>query len=216
MPKKCCTTGPILLITAHPDDECMFFSPFLMSMKSMNIEVDLLCLSRGDYYGSGEQRVEELQKSVRVLGINRVKVVNDPLLPDDPSVTWPLHKTTKYISSTAKEWHSELLVTFDSYGVSGHSNHRQIYKAVYKLCSVEERFEAIMLRSHFAFIKYCLPIAFPLTCLHSPSLTFYSPFCSIFSAHKAMLQHRSQLMWFRYLYIVFSIYMYANTFDVFR
>ncbi|VDL99373.1 unnamed protein product [Schistocephalus solidus] len=216
MSKEWRINEPILLITAHPDDECMFFAPFLLSMKSMKVKVDLLCLSRGDYYGSGEQRLQELHNSVRVLGINRVKVVNDPLLPDDPSVAWPLDKTTKYIRSAAKEWQSKLLVTFDSYGVSGHKNHRQIYAAVREFCALEKYFKAVMLRSHFTVLKYCLPLSLFLTCFHSPVLTFYSPFWSIFSAHKAMLQHRSQLVWFRYLYIVFSFYMYGNTFKVFR
>ena len=41
-------TGRILLITAHPDDECMFFAPTIMSLgRSVRAELFLLCLSEG-------------------------------------------------------------------------------------------------------------------------------------------------------------------------
>ena len=39
--------GPVLLITAHPDDECMFFAPTIISLTQSNVEVFLLCLSEG-------------------------------------------------------------------------------------------------------------------------------------------------------------------------
>lgn len=43
-------TGRILLITAHPDDECMFFAPIVLSLgRSVRAEVFLLCLSEGMY-----------------------------------------------------------------------------------------------------------------------------------------------------------------------
>ena len=39
----------ILLVTAHPDDEAMFFSPFLLSSSSTAQEISLLCLSTGAF-----------------------------------------------------------------------------------------------------------------------------------------------------------------------
>ena len=43
-------TGRVLLITAHPDDECMFFAPTVLSLgKSVRAELFLLCLSEGIY-----------------------------------------------------------------------------------------------------------------------------------------------------------------------
>lgn len=40
-----------LIITAHPDDECMFFGPTILSLtKQKNCMVYLLCLSNGMYY----------------------------------------------------------------------------------------------------------------------------------------------------------------------
>eukprot|EP00061_Rhincodon_typus_P012866 g38878.t1 len=34
-----------LLVTAHPDDECMFFAPALLRLTGRRLSVHLLCLS---------------------------------------------------------------------------------------------------------------------------------------------------------------------------
>lgn len=40
----------VLIVTAHPDDECMFFGPTILSLaKRSNCTVYLLCLSNGEY-----------------------------------------------------------------------------------------------------------------------------------------------------------------------
>lgn len=36
-----------LVVTAHPDDECLFFSPIIIQLVSLNAKVHLLCLSQG-------------------------------------------------------------------------------------------------------------------------------------------------------------------------
>lgn len=36
-----------LILTAHPDDECMFFSPTILSLVKQNAHVKSLCLSSG-------------------------------------------------------------------------------------------------------------------------------------------------------------------------
>lgn len=41
----------VLLVTAHPDDECMFFGPTLIALKKRkNCRIFVLCLSRGEIY----------------------------------------------------------------------------------------------------------------------------------------------------------------------
>jgi N-acetylglucosaminylphosphatidylinositol deacetylase len=75
----------ILFLTAHPDDECMFFAPTIMALTSkmkfglpashsaedltIYPEVYLLCLSAGDADGLGAVRKEELGRSLDILGI---------------------------------------------------------------------------------------------------------------------------------------------------
>lgn len=36
-----------LIVTAHPDDECMFFAPTIIRLIELNASVHLLCLSEG-------------------------------------------------------------------------------------------------------------------------------------------------------------------------
>jgi len=41
-------TGRVLFVTAHPDDECMFFAPTILTLtRSGQYDVFLLCLSSG-------------------------------------------------------------------------------------------------------------------------------------------------------------------------
>jgi N-acetylglucosaminylphosphatidylinositol deacetylase len=42
-------TSRVLLVTAHPDDECMFFGPSLVALKKRkNCRIFVLCMSRGE------------------------------------------------------------------------------------------------------------------------------------------------------------------------
>lgn len=49
----------LLLVTAHPDDETMFFRPLIEELNSTH-NIHLLCFSNGDRYGLGKIRGEEL------------------------------------------------------------------------------------------------------------------------------------------------------------
>jgi N-acetylglucosaminylphosphatidylinositol deacetylase len=78
----------VLLVTAHPDDESLFFAPTVISLLSHKkknkatpcVEVYLLCLSTGNADGSGKIRQGEIQRASDVLGIEDVKrwVVDNP------------------------------------------------------------------------------------------------------------------------------------------
>ncbi|XP_016117574.1 N-acetylglucosaminyl-phosphatidylinositol de-N-acetylase-like [Sinocyclocheilus grahami] len=86
-----------LLVTAHPDDECMFFAPTVLQLVESHAALYLLCLSTGNYNNQGLQRKRELLDSCAVLGIpsNHVTIIDDKELPDDPAVQW----STALISS---------------------------------------------------------------------------------------------------------------------
>lgn len=82
----------VLLVTAHPDDESLFFAPTLISLLSQiqhngdpekpvqRTEVYSLCLSVGDADGLGDIRRQELMRSLNVLGIDgdRQWIVDSP------------------------------------------------------------------------------------------------------------------------------------------
>jgi len=94
-------TKEFLLVTAHPDDESMFFIPVLMQL-NQNVNWHLLCLSSGmiefvlfgiydndyfdivlgDFDGLGKERIAELQQCWKYLGFdeNKLVVKEDPKL----------------------------------------------------------------------------------------------------------------------------------------
>jgi N-acetylglucosaminylphosphatidylinositol deacetylase len=67
----------ILLVIAHPDDECMFFSPAIIQL-SKTAKVEVLCMSTGNHLGLGSIREMELQKSCKRLNVSKCYIINDP------------------------------------------------------------------------------------------------------------------------------------------
>lgn len=65
-----------LLLTAHPDDECMFFAPTVLAHPN----ISALCLSTGNADGLGGIRAKELTRSYSALGVppEHVFHVDDP------------------------------------------------------------------------------------------------------------------------------------------
>ena len=109
----------IILIIAHPDDECMFFYPTISRAKRLHI----ICLSNGGYDGLGEEREEELQRAARRLGASAT-CVNNAALQDGPHAWDP-----SVVAANVGPWlHAgAVVVTFDRYGASGHANHVAVY-----------------------------------------------------------------------------------------
>ena len=208
--------GPVLVVTAHPDDECMFFSPVIISLTKWGVPVDLLCLSSGNYYGNGRLRCAELKRSAGVLGIRHHRVICDTKLPDHPHKIWSTGAIKQHIYKSARKWHSKAIISFDSSGVSGHSNHCNIHNALVEYPLGIPDVVVYSLKTYGTLIKYCTPLIIILAFCLERRYTFCVPLSGTFVPHKAMLQHRSQLLWFRYLYIIFASYMYINVLSPLR
>ncbi|XP_038564248.1 N-acetylglucosaminyl-phosphatidylinositol de-N-acetylase isoform X1 [Micropterus salmoides] len=121
-----------LVVTAHPDDECMFFAPTIIRLVELNASVHLLCLSEGNYYNQGSQRKQELLNSCAMLGIpdSRITIVDHKKLPDDPKAEWSISLASSVIVKHIRAHSFNMVLTFDGSGVSGHANHVAIHKAV--------------------------------------------------------------------------------------
>lgn len=78
-----------LVVTSHPDDECMFFVPIIRALKKAGT-VHLLCLSTGNADGFGNVRRQELFHSCSLLDIPRscVHLVDDEGLLDGQRNRW--------------------------------------------------------------------------------------------------------------------------------
>ena len=67
------------MVTAHPDDEVMFFSPTILTLVGFGVEVSAICLSLGNADGLGDVRRQELVASYSALGVpsTNVDIVDD-------------------------------------------------------------------------------------------------------------------------------------------
>ncbi|XP_030648903.1 N-acetylglucosaminyl-phosphatidylinositol de-N-acetylase [Chanos chanos] len=208
----------VLLVTAHPDDECMFFAPTIIRLVELNVSILVLCLSSGNYYNQGVQRQKELLDSCAVLGIpaSQVTIIDDKELPDDPKVEWSVALTSSLILKHIRTHSINLVLTFDGRGVSGHANHIAIYKAVSHLAfagRIPADCQVLALRTVSILRKYLSVLDLPISWLRPSDLCCVIGLEECRRAKRAMLCHRTQLLWFRYLYILFSSYMFVNTFQ---
>ncbi|KAK7078314.1 hypothetical protein SK128_010442 [Halocaridina rubra] len=206
----------VLIVTAHPDDEVMFFGPTILHFTQREgALVYLLCLSSGDYYGKGKFRCLELMESCRFLGISKENIMlyRCDELPDNPSIMWPVLRTANLINQHLHALDINMVITFDSGGISGHINHSALYSAIQYL--VEEEFlpedcEAFSLDSVNIFRKYLSVLDVPLSYAVS-SCAFTVDFTQYSAIQRAMKAHASQYVWFRKLYMIFSRYVLINT-----
>lgn len=239
--KELATSGSIrtlpssaLLVTAHPDDEAMFFAPTVQGLLSAGTAVSALCLSTGNAAGVGVKRTEELFASYDQLGVpsSNVKYLDDPRLQDSMDAVWPNEYVSsvvgKHVDSISRSTPVDALITFDKGGVSGHLNHIAAYNGTRDL-AVARGIPLYVLPSMEVWEKYnSVPFAVWETITYSghPPATpageakdKYSPASELMilaspaqyvQAVQAMFKHQTQLEWFRYLYLVFSRYMFAN------
>ncbi|KKY37380.1 putative n-acetylglucosaminyl-phosphatidylinositol de-n-acetylase [Diaporthe ampelina] len=146
-----------LLIAHPDDEAMFFAPTVLaLTRPGLGNHVKILCLSSGDAAGLGETRKRELVKSGLVLGLRRgedVYVVDDDAnFPDSMTTTWSTEQistllrdafapnnntatpTTPSSSSSSSKTMTEppkatidVLITFDSGGISSHPNHISLY-----------------------------------------------------------------------------------------
>ncbi|XP_018610911.2 N-acetylglucosaminyl-phosphatidylinositol de-N-acetylase isoform X1 [Scleropages formosus] len=109
------------------------------------------------------------------------------------------------------------VLTFDGRGVSGHANHIAIYRGLSYLASTRTKPNGccfLALQSVSTVRKYLSLLDLPITWLCKSDFWCITGFEEYCQAKRAMFCHRSQLLWFRYFYLLFSRYMFINTFQV--
>ncbi|TKY90533.1 hypothetical protein EX895_000531 [Sporisorium graminicola] len=223
-----------LLVTAHPDDEAMFFAPAVQLLAAAGTVLSGLCLSTGNAAGLGLQRTEELFASYNQLGVpaNRVKYLDDARLQDSMDAIWPNDHISKlvgkHIDALSRSRRIDALITFDKQGISGHPNHVATYNGT-RDAALARNLPVYVLPSMEVWEKYSsVPFAVWETITspgHPPippangAKAEYRPASEILllatpaqyvNAVQAMFKHQTQLEWFRYLYLIFSRYMFSN------
>ncbi|KAH9073102.1 LmbE-like protein [Lactarius deliciosus] len=249
----------LLLLTAHPDDETFFFGPTLTSLipssgvslspsptHSNSVPFALphvysLCFSVGNADGLGYERRRELRDSLDVLGVAEDKrwVLDKNEFQDNITAMWNASLIAATVYDFISDHDISIILTFDSYGVSGHPNHYSLYHGVSELlamppASFKYPLAAYSLTSKSVVTKYIgimAPILVKLKMTFSSVLQstghgtengspdlpvrpiFVAGIGGYYRAVLATLQHRSQRAWFRWLYMVFSQYLWVNEWE---
>ncbi|KFV57286.1 N-acetylglucosaminyl-phosphatidylinositol de-N-acetylase, partial [Gavia stellata] len=178
----------------------------------------------GNYYNQGEIRKKELEQSCFLLGIpaSDVTVVDHRDLPDNPAVEWDTQLLAAFVLKHIEANNINLVVTFDAGGVSGHANHISLYTALrwepskYTVVLKYLSFlclgcHVLVLESVNLFRKYISILDVPVSCLLPRDALFILTEEETEQARRAMRCHRSQLLWFRHIYMLFSRYMVINS-----
>ena len=128
---------------------------------------------------------------------------------------WSIQIASQCILNTLTELKITHLITFDDYGVSGHPNHISTFRATKEVLKSlnynnKTNIVAYQLESVNIFRKFSFFIDIGVSKLlnNNAFINF-----DIFTIFKAMLSHKSQFIWYRKLFVVFSRYSYVNTFQ---
>ena len=203
-----------LIVTAHPDDECMFFGPTIIARPATE-ELFLLCLSIGNFYGDGRLREKELDEACRELDVIRIELNNEDLFQDTPEEWWDEQRIAEIVVKSIEKHDIDCVITFDDYGISGHINHRSIYRALPLVKQKLPTLKILCLESISIFRKYLSILELPITILLCSGIKVGFQLHAISVSHylkllKALHKHKSQMLWFRHLYCIASRYMFVN------
>jgi len=212
-----------LILTAHPDDECMFFAPTVLSLASSGCKISALCLSTGNSSGLGPRRSKELYASYARLGIHSeaVHITNHPDLQDDITREWDSSIIADVLADSVAQLQISTILTFDTKGISGHPNHIALSKGAMEFVGRNRQHVALFNLDTVPIMEKYIGNLAPLyqqalakllgrAHIAASAKQFISSFGGYAIAFRAMQEHWSQLVWFRWLYILTSRYMWIN------
>ncbi|KAI8821044.1 putative deacetylase LmbE-like domain-containing protein [Fimicolochytrium jonesii] len=146
-------------------------------------------------------------------------------LKDNPREWWPAEKVAEVVKKHAEEVQADVIITFDSGGVSGHLNHRSVHRGLQHLTRSYPATTPPIFSSTTVFLlrKYSSIWDVTLTALpflpnlifspHSENedrALFFATWSDYRAARRAFGKHASQMSWDRHVYMVLSRYMMMN------
>ncbi|EGV66773.1 hypothetical protein CANTEDRAFT_112195 [Yamadazyma tenuis ATCC 10573] len=187
----------------------------------------------------GPIRSRELHESARILGLHHDDVVVADEFKDGMDETWDHSRISQVLSHHISEKSNVVIVTFDELGVSGHPNHISLYHgcrmfvqsstniSMYKLKTLNflEKYSFTVLTNielmvdHVSqlvlskILKFNINIGISLfnTPKNATGTKIYSDLNMLSVSYAAMAYgHFSQMVWFRYGWLVFSRYLTFN------
>lgn len=213
--KDISSSGSVLLIIAHPDDEIMFWTPTIKYLMSYNLTIKILCLSNGNYYGIGEIREKEFYNVAKELKMEESQILNIPELQDNINIKWDPNVVSKQIQDfLALNKDVKIILTFDNNGVTKHPNH----------ISCNEGLKNYVNNNKEELIKNGIQIYFLDSFNFALQYTFIFPFLNylfkrngymtmyFYYSYKWMKIYKSQFNLLRKVHTIMSGYSFFNSY----
>lgn len=127
------------------------------------------------------------------------------------TASWSTEVIESLIKPYLDAWDISRIITFDSYGISGHINHQALSTLSLPKCTLQSAFVPAKF-SHILTVPYLIVAHF----LHNAdsakedSHLYLSDPWQYLIARDSFKQHASQQRWFRDLYVGLSRYMWVN------
>ena len=122
-----------LAVIAHPDDESFGLGAVLSALVDAGVNVTAICFTHGEASTLGadggdlqQARAAELADAARALGLGRVELLGHP---DGELAHIPIAQLSDEVVRAARRDQSELVVTFDEGGITGHPDHQHATEA---------------------------------------------------------------------------------------
>lgn len=161
-----------------------------------------------------------------------VTVVDHESLRDGPDAVWPEQLVARTTAAYVTAHDAAVVLTFDGYGVSGHPNHIAVHRGIkwglqpgrpcaetgavfLELLSLPVAVKFLGLLEAAMHRHGCVgaePGGGGGAASASATVHFFAGPADVAAVWAAMRAHWSQLVWFRRLYLVFSRYVYVNSF----
>ncbi|WEJ95412.1 N-acetylglucosaminyl-phosphatidylinositol de-N-acetylase [Yamadazyma tenuis] len=203
----------VYYVIGHPDDEVMFFSPSILELSKpiYHNTLKLICLSVGDAVDSsyGPIRSRELHESARILGLHHDDVVVADEFKDGMDETWDHSRISQVLSHHISEKSNVVIVTFDELGTL---NFLEKYSFTV-LTNIELMVDHVSQLVLSKILKFNINIGISLfnTPKNATGTKIYSDLNMLSVSYAAMAYgHFSQMVWFRYGWLVFSRYLTFN------
>ena len=134
-------------------------------------------------------------------------------LQDDMNAFWPLSLIQEIIMERVARYAIDTIITFDQYGISYHPNHIAISSACRTLPLDVYTLKSVPLWRKYISIFDSLTV-FSKSPLPNRVIYITRPTGTIL-VQKAMRKgHKSQMLWFRWGWILFSRYLIINELDL--
>eukprot|EP00756_Hemistasia_phaeocysticola_P012238 Hpha_TRINITY_DN15180_c2_g12::TRINITY_DN15180_c2_g12_i1::g.127888::m.127888/K03434/PIGL; N-acetylglucosaminylphosphatidylinositol deacetylase len=159
---------------------------------------------------------EEMERSAKEFEAELVQV-DDPELRDGMKERWSHEAVVGHVKRSAED--VQAILTFDDGGVSGHPNHRDTAEGVLRYVTAHPT-HLWRVRTEPPFPKYLgalsllAPDGLTLGCTKGSRWRSWVPPERPWACVGAMLVHKSQLVWYRWLYVLFVRYAFVVDVDV--